>query len=244
MKEICMTTNKTLIKLTYSDAFSNLLPGITFLWALPTIGPIRRGITIDSTLTGNTIIDLIVFIVLSYMLGHVLRFLAKYSTEPMVKKLFWKGHFLSDIFLISAYRLCAKEELLRYINFAESELGFQKEDLSVLLDPEVITDESKEKKAMQVSSAIYHSLDAKTRDSSLDQRVQVESTFYSLFLNLSLSFLVLAVADLVAIPLKYMEFTGSTLLLLLFNFALAAVFLALAKERGDRYVKGLFWSSV
>lgn len=239
-----MTTGKTMSKLTYPDVFSNLLPGIIFLWALPTIGPIRRGITIDSTLTDNTIIDFIVFIVLSYVLGHVLQFLAKYATEPMLKKLFWKGRFLSEIFLIGAYRLCGKEELLRYVNLAESKLGFQKEDLSVLLDPEVITDESKEKKAMQVCSAIYHSLDAKKRDSSLSQWVQLESTFYSLFLNLSLSFLVLAVADLVAILLKHMEFTGSALLLILFSLALAAVFFFLAKERGERYVKALFGSSV
>jgi uncharacterized membrane protein YraQ (UPF0718 family) len=239
-----MTTNKTLSKSTYCDVLSNLLPGITFLWALPTIGPVRSGITIGSALTGNTIIDLIVFIVLSYVLGQALQFLSKYSTEPLMKKLFWKGQFFSDIFLIGAYRLCSKEELQRYVNFAESELGFQKEDLSVLLDPEVITDESKEKKAMQVCSAIYHSLGAKTQETSLGQKAQLQSTFYSLFRNLSLSLLVLAVADLVAIPLKYMELIGSTLLLILFNFALAAVFFVLAKERGERYIKGLFLSCV
>jgi len=238
-----MTTHKTMSKLTYPDILSTLLPGITFLWALPIIGPIRRGITIDSTFTGNTIIDFIVFIVLSYVLGHILQFLAKYSTEPMLKKLFWKGRFLSDIYLVGAYRLCGKEELLRYVNLAENELGFQKEDLSVLLDPEVITDESKEKKAMQICSAIYHLLDAKTRDSSLGQRVQFERTFYSLFVNLSLAFLVLAVTHLVAIALKFMEFTGGALLLILFNLALSAVFFSLARERGERYVKALFGGS-
>lgn len=239
-----MATDKSMSKLTYSDVFSTLLPGIMFLWALPTIGPIRRGMTIDSTLTGNTIIDFSVFIVLSYVSGNVLQFLAKYATEPMLKKLFWKGRFLSEIFLISAYRLCGKEELLRYVSLAESELGFEKEDLSVLLDPEVITDEFKEKKAMQICSTIYHSLNAKKRDTSLGQRVQVERTLYSLFLNISLSFVVLAVADFVAILLKHMEFTGDTSLLILFNLALAAVFFFLTKERGERYVKVLFASAV
>lgn len=243
MEEFCMTTDKAMSKLAYSDVFSTLLPGITFLWALPTIGPLRRGITIDSTLTGNIIISFIVFIVLSYVLGHILQFLAKYATEPVLKKLFWKGRFLSEIFLIGAYRQCGKEELLRYVNLAESELGFQKEDLLVLLDPEVVTDESKEKKAMQICSALYHSLDAKKRDSSLGQRVQFERTFYSLFLNLSLSFLVLAVADLVAMTLKYMAFTGSALSLILLNLALAAVFFFMAKARGERYVKALFRGS-
>jgi uncharacterized membrane protein YraQ (UPF0718 family) len=239
-----MTTNKALNKLTYYDTLSDLLPGVIFLWALPTIGPVRSGITKGSVLTGNTVIDLIVFVVLSYILGHVLQFLSKYSMEPLLKKIFWKGQFFSDIFLIGAYRLCAKEELLRYVNFAESELGFQKEDLSVLLDPEVITDESKEKKAMQVCGEIYHLLDAKIQDTSAGQKAHLQSAFYSLFRNLSLSLLVLAVADLVAIPLKYMELTGSTVLLILFNLALAAVFFVLARERGERYVKGLFWSCV
>lgn len=239
-----MTTNNALNKLTYYDVLSDLLPGITFLWALSAIGPVRSGITIGSPLTGNILIDLIVFIALTYILGHVLQFLSKYSTEPLLKKLFWKGQLFSDIFLISAYRLCTKEELLRNVSFAERELGFQKEDLSVLLDPEVITDEAKEKKAMQVCSAIYHSLDGKTQGTSVGQRAYLQSTFYSLFRNLSLSFLVLVVADLVAIPLKYMELTGSTVLLILFNVALAAVFFVLAKERGERFVKGLFWSCV
>lgn len=239
-----MTTSRVLSKSTYHDVFSNLLPGITFLWALATIGPVRSGMAIGSMLTGNTLIDFIVFIVLSYVLGHVLQFLSEYSVEPLVKKFFWKGQFFSDIFLIGAYRLCTKEELQRCVNFAESKLGFQREDLSVLLDPEVITDESKEKKAMQVCRAIYHLLDGRTQDTSSDQRARFQCTFYSLFRNLSLSFLMLAVVDLVAIPLKYLQLTGSSVLLILINLALAAVFFLLAKERGEYYVKDLFWSCV
>jgi hypothetical protein len=114
----------------------------------------------------------------------------------------------------------------------------------VLLDPEVITDEAKEKKAMKVCSAIYHSLDGKTQGTSIGKGVGFRSTFYSLFCNLSLSFLVLVLADLVGMPLKYVELTGSTVLLILLNVALAAVFFALAKERGERLVKDLFWICV
>lgn len=239
-----MRANKTLSKLTFYDVFSNLLPGITFLWALPAIGPVRSGIGVGSKFTGNILIDLIVFLILSYVLGYVLQFLSEYSTEPLLRKIFWKGQFFSDIFLIGAYRLCTKEELSQYINFAESNLGFQKEDLLVLHDPEVITDEVKEKKAMQVCAAVYHSLDAKTQDSSVGKRAHIQSTFYSLFANLSSSFLVVTVADLVAILLKYMELTGSTVLLILFNLGLSAVFFVLAKERAEHTIKGLFWSCV
>jgi hypothetical protein len=52
------------------------------------------------------------------------------------------------------------------------------------------------------------------------------------------------VVDLVAIPLKYLQLTGSSVLLILINLALAAVFFLLAKERGEHYVKDLFWSCV
>jgi hypothetical protein len=52
------------------------------------------------------------------------------------------------------------------------------------------------------------------------------------------------IADLLAILLKYMEFRGTTIILVFFNLAVAAAFFVLAKERGERYVRGLFWSSV
>jgi hypothetical protein len=237
-----MSTNKALDKFTYYDTLSNLLPGIVFLWALTALGPLRNGVAVGSMMTGNVIIDPILFIVLSYVVGHILQFLSKYSVEPLLKRIFWKGQFFSDIFLVGAYRLCTKEELLRYIDFAESKLGFRKEDLSVLLDPEVITDESKEKKALQLSGAIYHSVDAKTQDTSAGQKAHIQNTFYSFFRNLSLSFLALAVMDLLAILLKYLEPRWNTGLLILFNLALAAVFFIRAKERGEHYVKGLFWS--
>ncbi len=61
-----MTTNKALNKLTYYDFLSDLLPGIPILWALPAVKPVRSGFTIGSPLTGNILIDLIVFIALSH----------------------------------------------------------------------------------------------------------------------------------------------------------------------------------
>jgi hypothetical protein len=239
-----MSTDKALDKFSYYDTLSNLLPGVVFLWALTALGPLPKGAAVGGMMTGNVIIDPILLIVLSYVVGHVLQFLSKYSIEPILKKIFWKGQFFSDMFLVSAYRLCTKEELQRYIDFAEIKLGFKKEDLSVLMDPEVVTDESKEKKAMQLSGAIYHSIDAKTQDTTAGQKAHIQNTFYSFFRNLSLSFLALAIMDLVAMPLKYLEPKWSTVLLILLNLALSAVFLIRAKERGERYIKGLFWSYI
>ncbi len=237
-----MSENIGKARLAYHGIVSNLLPGVLFLWALPVLGPKYNGIAMG--ITGNVLIDFAVFVVVSYVLGHVLEFLAKYSVQPLLKKVFWKGRFFSEIFLIGAYRLCAKEDLLRYANFAETRLGFQKEDLSILLDPEVITDESKEKRAMQVSSAIYHSIDERIQGTVSGQKIYLQAALYSSFRNLSLSFLVLAVVDLIAIPLKYMDLRGTTFVLIIFNVAIAAVFFLLAKERGERYVRGLFWVSV
>ncbi|MFB3887219.1 MAG: hypothetical protein ACE144_18495 [Thermodesulfobacteriota bacterium] len=237
-----MDSNKTLGRFTFYSALSNLLPGVIFLWALPAIGPLRSGITLGSRLTGNLLIDLIVFLVLTYVLGLILQFLSELAMEPLLKNIFWKGNFFSNIFLIGAYRLCTKEELSSHIRFAENNLGFQKEDLLVLQDPEIITDEAKEKKAIQACRAIYHSLEAKTEQSLVGKRAHVQSTFYSFFLNLSASFSVVAAADLLSIPLKYMPLKEGTVVLILVNLALGAVFLTLARERGEQCVRGLFRS--
>ncbi len=226
----------------YYGIVSNLFSGVLFLWALPVLGPTDNGIA--GGVTGNLLIDFVIFIVVSCVLGCVLEFLARYSVQPLLKKVFWKGKFFSDIFLVGAYRLSTKEELARYADFAETNLGFQKEDLSVLIDPEVVTDETKEKKAIELSSAIYHSIDEKVQGTSLGKRAYLQAVLYSFFRNISLSFLVLAVADLIAILSGHMGFKGTAILLILFNLAIAVVFLILARERGERHVRSLFWVSL
>jgi hypothetical protein len=129
-----MSTSKYLDEFTYHDILSNLLPGLVFLWALSTLGPLSKD-TITLLVTGNTIADSILLVALSYVVGHILQFLYKYSVEPLIKEAFWRGQFFSDIFLVRAFKQCSDIELSRFISFAETKLDFSKEDLSILLDP-------------------------------------------------------------------------------------------------------------
>ena len=239
----CMSTDKFLDQLTYYDTLSNLLPGLVFLWALSTLGPFPRD-TITLLVTGNNIVDSILLVALSYVVGHVLQFLSKYLTETLIKKIFWKGRFFSEIFLIKAFEQCPEVELSRYISFIEKNLGFSNATLSVLLDPEVVTDKNKKIKAMELSGAIHRLIDARTKDSSVAQKAHLQNIFYSIFRNLSVLFLILGLADIGALILKSLVLNKVTLLAILLNFALSIIFMIRAKERGELYVKGLYWSYI
>lgn len=235
------TTSKTMDKLTYYDTLSNLVPGIVFLWSLPTLGPFSSD-AILVLLSGNTIVDSILVVAVSYMVGHLLQFLSKYSIEPLVKRIFWKGQFFSDVFLVSAYKQCPEAQLSRYVSLAESKLGFSQRDLAVLLDPELLSKETEKNKAIELSRAIYRAVDAKTQDESLAEKAHVQNTFYSFFRNLSALFLIVGLLDLAAVIFKPGVLTDTVPLVLLLNFALAGIFLIRAKQRGELYVRGLFWS--
>lgn len=228
-------------KLTYYDTLSNLVPGLVFVWALPVLGP-APGDTIPVLLSGNTIVDSILVVALSFVLGHLLQFLSKYSVEPLIKHLFWSGRFFSDTFLIAASKRCSEPELARYISFAKDTLGFSEKDLQVLRDEEALSDETKKKTATKLSHAIYREIDARTQDASLAVKAHVQNTFYSLFRNLSVLFLILALLDVVALLVGAPASRAEMVVLALLNLALFGIFLLRARSRAELYVKGLFWS--
>jgi hypothetical protein len=228
-------------KLTYYDLLANLLPGVIFLWAVSVLGPIGDG-DILLLLTSNTIIDSILFISLSYVVGHLIQFLSKYTVEPFIKWTFWNGHFFSDIFLIGALKKCSEVELKKYISFAEIKLGFSLADLVVLLDADVMSDETKKKKSLELSRAIYRFVDAKTQDASLAFKAHSQNAFYSMFRNLSAVFLFLGILDLFAILFKFVAPSLTLNVIIVVNILVCFAFLIRAKQRGELYIKGLFWS--
>jgi hypothetical protein len=230
-------------KLTYYDVLSNLLPGLVFIWALAVLGPFTKG-AFQFLLSGNTIVDSILFVALSYVAGHILQFLSRYSIEPILKRIFWKGNFFSDIFLVSAFKQCPEVELSRYIASAQNKLGFSRADLGVLCDPDAMANQAKRAKAISLSRSIYRALDAKTSDQSLGHKAHLQNTFYSLFRNLSAVFLILGLFDLLAIFLHFAPLSKKIALLTGINFAISIIFLIRAKQRGESYVRGLFWSYV
>jgi len=232
---------KSLNKLSYYDTLSNLVPGIVFLWALPVVGPFPKAVT-SLILTGNTVVDSIILLALSYVVGHVLQFLSKYSIEPAIKRIFWEGNFFSEIYLIKAFDKCSKVEHQRHTAFAHEKLNFTQEDISLLDDSEVKSDEDKLKKALKLSNAIYRTIDAKTMDAGIAQKAHLQNTFYSFFRNLALLTLILALSDFAALIFGFSQQAPKMAFFGLLCLGLMIVFIVRAKERGEAYIKGLFWS--
>lgn len=228
-------------KFSYYDTLSNLIPGLVFLWALSILGPFTTS-GLSLILTGNAIVDPILLLAIAYITGHLLQFLSKYSIEILIKKLFWNGYYFSEIFLISAFEKCSKIELDRFLSFAESEIKISKENLDVLRDPQVKHDKKKIRSATTLSHTIYRIVDAKSSDTAKGQKAQLQNIFHSFFRNLAMLFLILGIFDVIIILLHMSEANLKILALLIINCSLTAIFLYQAKQRGEYYIRGLFWS--
>jgi hypothetical protein len=228
-------------KFTYYDAISNLIPGLLLVWALPILGPIPK----DEFLilfTGNPILDPIMVLALSYVIGHMLQFISKYTIEIAIMRTYWKGDLFPAVFLIRGYNLCSPIELSRYISCAKSKLEFDKNDLELLNDKECLKDKNNIKKAKDISYAIYRRIDARTQDTSLAQKAHLQNTFYTFFRNVSAVFLILLLTCLAFIAFANFPLNLRTYVILLLNLFSMIVFLIRAKQRMELYIRGLFWS--
>jgi hypothetical protein len=227
----------------YYDTLSDLIPGIIFLWALSVLGPFSTN-GLSLILTGNAIVDPILLLAIAYLTGHLLQFLSKYSIEPIIKRLFWNGYFFSEIFLIAVYKKCNETELNRYLTFAENELKIEREEISLLRDPSILSHEEKRKIASGISNTIYRIIDARSSDTSKGQKAQLQNIFYSFFRNFTMVFMIFGLLDLLSLLLHPMDITLKMVGITLLNFILTSIFLYQAKQRGESYIKGLFWSNV
>lgn len=150
----------------------------------------------------------------------------------------------SEVFLISGYKYCKKIELTRYLDFSEKDLKISKANLQLLSDPEAINDQEKLKQAIETSQAIYRIIDAKASDTVKGQKAQLQNFYYSFFRNMSCIFLILGLLDLFALFLGCYESSLKNIFIILINFILTCIFMVQAKQRGEYYVRGLFWSYV
>ncbi len=193
-------------------------------------------------LTESQIIDAVLFISISFIIGHIIKFFSKFTIEPLLKKVFWRCKFFSEIYLIKTLDLCPEVELTHILSFVEKKLKFSKEDLSVLLDKNAFSDEIKRKKAIQLSQIIYRKLDAESKDISTATKAHTQNVFYGLFRNLSTLFLMLGVLNLIVVCLKFVQPTISLKINTIISGFVALIFFIRAKQRGESYVKGIFWS--
>jgi hypothetical protein len=160
----------------------------------------------------------------------------------LIKKLFWDGHFFSEIFLIAAYKKCSEVELNRYLSFAENDMKIPEDKLEMLRDPHLMNDKKKMESATTLSHTIYRIIDAKSSDTAKGQKAQLQNIFHSFFRNISMLFLILGILDVFAIILHTTDVNLKIIGIAALNFVLTGIFLYQAKLRGEYYLKGLFWS--
>ena len=230
-------------KFSYYDTLSNIIPGLLLIWALSILGPFRNS-GLSYILTGNPLVDPILLLAISFVIGHILQFFSKYSIEILVKKVFWKGYMFSEIFLISSYNYCNKTELTRYLDFSEKELKISTASLDLLSNPDAIKDPGRLRQATEVSHTIYRIIDAKASDTSKGQKAQLHNYYYSFFRNMACLFFLFGFLDLIATFLGYFEINLENVIILLINFILVFIFMFQAKQRGEYYIRGLFWSYI
>jgi hypothetical protein len=233
-----------MVNFSYYDTLSNLIPGCIFLWGLSFFGPLANGNGLSIFLTGNQFVDPVLFLAIAYFIGHVLQFFSKLTIEPLLKKMYWEGHFFSEIFLLGPLGKCEPELLSRTIIFAENELKFPKEMLSLLNDNEILTNEIKKKEAMRISHSIYRIIDAKSYDSSKGQKALLQNTFYSFFRNFTICFVGILILNSIFALMGLMDLNIRNVFNFLFISLMIVIFFHQAKQRAELYVKGLFWSYI
>ena len=228
-------------KFTYYDTIADLIPGIVSIWALSFLGPFNS-VNYSILLTNNQIIDAVLFISICFIIGHIIKFLAKYTIEPLIKILFWRGKFFSEIYLLKDLKFCSEIELTKILLFVENNLNFTKKDLKILLDKNAFYDKGKKEKATQLSQTIFRILDARSRNTSKAIKAHTQNVFYGLFRNLSMLSLALVVLNIMAICFKFTQQTTSLKTNTLISGIIAVIFFIRAKQRGELYVRGVFWS--
>lgn len=223
---------------TYYDTLSNVIPGTIFLWGIFFFGPTADPTGLSVIFTGNPIVDPILFLIIAYFVGHILQFFSKFIIEPLIKKIFWKGHFFSEIFLIHSYNLAGNSLFDKIISYAEIELKIPSEELSVLKNP------NENERAYSLSNLIYRQTDAKSYDSSKGQKAHLQNIFYSFFRNITMCFVLITLFDAIFMIVGIMSINPRNLFSFIISGFMTLIFLYQTKTRGELYVKGLFWSFV
>lgn len=217
-------------KFSYYDFIANIVPSVFLLWGL-SITPIRDVVqlNVDGAFTEG-----ILFLVLAYVLGLVLQSLAKVTIEPLVKRVFWKGFFFSQVCLLKSSNHIKEPLRTTVLQWAEQQGGIS-DELLKNLDGESV-------EAHDVSHLIYRKADAYTTDNGQAQKAHTQNNLYSLYRDLCLSSIFFS-----AIFAWYLWYeaafrTGTNWGLFAFALICSVTFLMRTKYSGELYVKGIFWA--
>jgi len=224
-------------KFSYYDFIANIVPTIFLWWGL-TLLPFFD--TAKILKNQGEIEKTVVFIVLVYVFGLAVQYLAKNIIEWMVKRLFWEGKFYSEIFWIKAYEKIKGNTRTNLLTSVSKSLGYSSQELAILDTEGKNTKEMLD--AIKLSQDIYFKADSYTKAKGLAEKAHTQNSLYSLFRGLS--FVCLMLATIFGITLYFKpEFSQPENWIFFTIFILLFIFFVLrTRERGERYIKGLFYA--
>lgn len=223
-------------RLSYYDFLADFVPGVLFI-ALAYLIAIETEVKV--TLPSlNVFSDSLVFVVLAFVAGHFIQYFSKYTIEQLGKKVFWRGFFFSQWFLVQGSGFCPDFQRQHYVKVAKENFGFSDSTLAALEVKDMNkADNQALDKARNISQAIYRRFDAYASDKNIGGKALIQNTFYSFFRGLTLV-TVLGFIALATLAFKICSVYLGTLAVVHLLAILA--FFHRMKERGELYIRGLF----
>lgn len=223
-------------KFTYFDFIAYIVPGALLLGILSFVSSSNAFLI----LSGNPAIDTLLFLIMSFAVGAILHQLGRYLIEPVVKRLFWKGKFYSEIYLVKRYGLCKDPLRSQVLSNAEVFFQFDKTSLNAL-DSDALPAGSPDPHV--ISHQICRRFDYFTLDHDIAKKGHTANALYSLYRTLTLTMLIIGILFAVSFSWNTQNLnTFAKVILTIYALAGAALFLMRTRNEGQRYVQGVLGS--
>ena len=208
-------------RFSYYDFIANIVPAGFLLWSLYVFG-----IVPNLNLPDSEIVWGFLFLILVYVLWLIIQYVAKQLIENWILKgFFWKW-FFSDRILDNSnddFTKLVIEKSIKYLWFEEEQFNN-------------LTKKTKE----ELSHKIYKIADNYTKDKGLATKWHTANHMYSLFRGLALSSIIIIIVQICHIII-YWRSPWEIIIIISF-LLLTLLFVRRAKERGEYYIKNIFYS--
>lgn len=194
-----------------------------FLWVVSVAG--KGSPFLERIGLGNVIADALVFIILAFVVGHLVQSISAKFLEGLLKRIYWSGSFVSEQCLIRGNPFFESFKRERYLQIAKDNFGFKAEDLGTLEKGDL-----KDSNAKRISHNVYRVFDAFVKDNQIGEKASVANTYYHFFRGLVVSCVLATVFFLIV---------WEWILVIVFGLA-SYMFLRQAKGRGELYIAGTF----
>jgi len=229
-------------KFTYFDFLAYFIPGTMLLWVCMVVAGNLEVLSVLET--GNAFAESLAFIVLAFVVGHLIQFRSKQRTEKTIKRKYWSNSFVSSQFLIKGNQFCVEPNRQRYIQLLQKHLGLKSEEAQILKDFGNDT-------AKEISHSMYRICFTLTTDKGIGAKATKANEYYNFFRGLSTTCVyssIIFTADLIYVLIRFLINDSSfpvshaivTLLLAVFFGYASYAFRIRAKQRGELHVAEVF----